>query len=208
MKCISFLFIWGINKITFFPGTLYLYLNKNVNINLNTVTMYSDIQLQNVINKWNLKDKCQKICCRFNMQKGLNSMEFTMFCSILYIHNWTKGDGWAPVKKTPLEVKAVVLLWFICRRQYMVRFDLDSGLDHMKANWYHSKFKQIWTPYLFEHHSNVVQSVQIWAASWQNRQCGCAPSEDSDKPGHPPSLIRVFAVRMKKAWVLNYPLSA
>ena len=33
-------------------------------------------------------------------------------------------------------------------------------------------------------------------------------SEDSDQPGHPPSLIRVFAVRMKKAWVLSYPLSA
>ena len=26
-------------------------------------------------------------------------------------------------------------------------------------------------------------------------------------PGHPPSLIRVFTVRMKKAWVLRYPLS-
>ena len=34
-----------------------------------------------------------------------------------------------------------------------------------------------------------------WAASWQNQQCGCAPSEDSDQPGHLPSLIRVFAVR-------------
>ena len=31
----------------------------------------------------------------------------------------------------------------------------------------------------------------------------CAPSEDSDQPGHLPSLIRVFAVRMKKAWVLT-----
>ena len=30
----------------------------------------------------------------------------------------------------------------------------------------------------------------------------------TDQPGHPPSLIRVFAVRMKKAWVLSYPLSA
>ena len=39
-------------------------------------------------------------------------------------------------------------------------------------------------------------------------QSDCAPSEDSDQPGHPPSLIRVFAVRMKKAWVLSYPLSA
>ena len=35
-----------------------------------------------------------------------------------------------------------------------------------------------------------------------------APSEDSDQPGHPPSLIRVFAVRTKKACVLSYPLSA
>ena len=36
----------------------------------------------------------------------------------------------------------------------------------------------------------------------------CAPREDLDQPGHLPSLIRVFAVRMKKAWVLSYPLSA
>ena len=36
----------------------------------------------------------------------------------------------------------------------------------------------------------------------------CAPREDPDQPGLPPSLIRVFAVRMKKAWVLSYPLSA
>ena len=36
----------------------------------------------------------------------------------------------------------------------------------------------------------------------------CVPSEDSDQPGHPPSLIRVFAVRMKKPWVLIYPLNA
>ena len=34
-----------------------------------------------------------------------------------------------------------------------------------------------------------------------------APSEDLDQPGHPPNLIRVFAVRMKKASVLSYPLS-
>ena len=48
----------------------------------------------------------------------------------------------------------------------------------------------------------------IWAAPWQNQQCGCAPSKDSDQPGHPPSLIRVFAVHMKKAWVLSSPLNA
>ena len=35
----------------------------------------------------------------------------------------------------------------------------------------------------------------------------CAPNEDSDQPGHPPSLIRVFAARMKEFWVLSYILS-
>ena len=29
----------------------------------------------------------------------------------------------------------------------------------------------------------------IWATIWQNQQSECAPSEDSDQPGHPPSLI-------------------
>ena len=46
------------------------------------------------------------------------------------------------------------------------------------------------------------------AISWQNRQMACAPSKDSNRAGHLPSLIRVFAVRMKKAWVLSHPLSA
>ena len=28
------------------------------------------------------------------------------------------------------------------------------------------------------------------------------------EPGHPASLVRVLAVRMKKAWVLSYPFNA
>ena len=28
-----------------------------------------------------------------------------------------------------------------------------------------------------------------WATTWQNQQNECAPSEDSDQPGHTPSLI-------------------
>ena len=42
-----------------------------------------------------------------------------------------------------------------------------------------------------------------WPASWQTNKMACAPSKDSDQPGHPPSLIRVFTVRMK----LSYSLS-
>ena len=40
----------------------------------------------------------------------------------------------------------------------------------------------------------------IWAALWQNQQNDCAPSEDSDMPGHPPSLISVSAVRSVGSW--------
>ena len=60
-----------------------------------------------------------------------------------------------------------------------------------------------------ELHSSTSAIVMIiWAATWQNQQNECAPSEDSDQPGHPPSLIRVFTVRIKKALALGYPLSA
>ena len=37
--------------------------------------------------------------------------------------------------------------------------------------------------------------ANIWAASQKKQQNDCAPHEDSDQPGHSPSLIRVFAVR-------------
>ena len=33
----------------------------------------------------------------------------------------------------------------------------------------------------------------------------CAPSEDSDQPGHLPNLITVFFVHMKKSQVFSYP---
>ena len=36
----------------------------------------------------------------------------------------------------------------------------------------------------------------------------CAPSKDSDQPGHPPSLIRVFTVRLKIDRILSYSVSA
>ena len=52
------------------------------------------------------------------------------------------------------------------------------------------------------------KTFDLWAATWQNQQNDCVPSEDSDQSGHPPSLIRVFAVRIKKPWALSYPLSA
>ena len=60
----------------------------------------------------------------------------------------------------------------------------------------------------FRHKTKQRTVNKLWAAAWQNNKMTGAPSEDSDQPEHPPSLTRIFAVRMKKAWVLSYLLSA
>ena len=53
----------------------------------------------------------------------------------------------------------------------------------------------IWPPCTYDPPHDITNNIT------------CAPSEDSDQPGHPPSLIRVFAVRVKTHWALNYLLS-
>ena len=37
----------------------------------------------------------------------------------------------------------------------------------------------------------------IWATTWQNQQSECAPSQDSDLPRHPPSLIKSLRCALK-----------
>ena len=63
--------------------------------------------------------------------------------------------------------------------------------------------------YFFSHgaHSPNILIVREPSCDKTNKMA-CVPSEDSDHTGHPPSLIRVFTVRMKKDWVLSYSLSA
>ena len=51
-------------------------------------------------------------------------------------------------------------------------------------------------------YTNYTIYMCMWAATWQNQQSERAPSEDSDQPGHPPSLIRVFACAQ---WVAKGP---
>ena len=50
---------------------------------------------------------------------------------------------------------------------------------------------------------NTILCLRNWAASWQNQQNDCMPSEDSDQPGHLPSLIRVFAVHSMDSYGLK-----
>ena len=72
----------------------------------------------------------------------------------------------------------------------------------LRSYWkYYDKYLSLWS-------NGQVRYPNIWATTWQTNKMACAPSEDSDQPGHPPSLIKVFAFRMKKSWVLSYPLSA
>ena len=54
----------------------------------------------------------------------------------------------------------------------------------------------------------IFSYFTIWATSWQNQQNGMCTQWRLNWPGHPASLIRVFAVSMKKAWALSYPLTA
>ena len=44
------------------------------------------------------------------------------------------------------------------------------------------------------HVSEFLWSICKWAVTQQKQHNECAPSEDSDQPGHPLSLIRVFTL--------------
>ena len=71
----------------------------------------------------------------------------------------------------------------------------------------HCDETEFWTFLLFG--SLFFLSIYIYAPpDDQTNKMTSAPSEVSDQPGHPHSLIRVFAVRKNKHWVLSYPMCA
>ena len=51
--------------------------------------------------------------------------------------------------------------------------------------------------------SQILHNLIFEPVHDKTKKMACAPSEDSDQPGHSPSPIRVFAIRMKKAWVFS-----
>ena len=105
----------------------------------------------------------------------------------------------------------MLYIWFA----RIARFDpsLSSVIEHTRAILktysctFPGPFLSRMIPFRFQD-SRYDDEQDNWAVSRQNQQTDCAPSEDSDQPGHPPSLIRVFAVRLKKHWVLSCPLRA
>ena len=64
-----------------------------------------------------------------------------------------------------------------------------------------SSFDQV-TNYSIKLHLDVLKFELAYN---KTNQMTRAPSEDSDQPGHPPSLIRVFAVSINNHLILSYP---
>ena len=68
--------------------------------------------------------------------------------------------------------------------------------DESRIYW-HAKLYNI----AFRVYSKSFLCWNIWAASWQNQQNYCASSEDSDQPGHSPSLISLDQSLLYAQWV-------
>ena len=105
---------------------------------------------------------------------------------------------------------------YVCLKKIWCSSFLSSFIEYQSFRWPIRTFAEcIFVQFTltvsrlnYRHFWSTLPCLRlIWAATWQNQQSDCAPSEVSDQPGHPPILIWVFAVRMKKHWTLSYPLS-
>ena len=113
---------------------------------------------------------------------------------------WCKDTIWANIWRT------ISCGWQIC--PWIIRFERECVFAilfwlQVKLSFLHKCCLpvNVWVFVLQTLSKNHLNHLMT------NQQYGCAASEDSDQPGHPPSLIRVFAVRMKKGWNLSYPLN-
>ena len=77
-----------------------------------------------------------------------------------------------------------------CLHMTLDRF--SHGPAHILTEWRFWWNRSLFNPCRLRYWKRKHSS---WAATWQNQQNECASSEDSDQPGHPPSLIGVFAMR-------------
>ena len=111
---------------------------------------------------------------------------------------------------------------YALRKTWSTKFPLWGGKPYLSSGLYRHRQHNTDTSTSFLVWWVFIYKGQVcngkWAASWQNQQngicdqqrqisLGTRPVWSSNQPGHPPSLIRVFTVRMKKAWVFSYPLS-
>ena len=67
----------------------------------------------------------------------------------------------------------------------MIRFRPDIVFLNLSGNDIHSKSEP----------KQIAENVLVFVCTLKTNKMTCENSEDSDQPGHPPSLIRVFTVR-------------
>ena len=121
--------------------------------------------------------------------------------------------------------KCVSIQKFICttirptQLEYRELYDWDGAAEFVAD---YLNFETLEPPYELVSSTNMGQPLYnaMFGSHWntpcykieslhdKTNKMTIASSEDSNQPGHPPSLMRVFAVSMKKHWVLSYPLSA
>ena len=124
---------------------------------------------------------------------------------ILYILDqccFTTDDIWPPVVVDQL-LQSGLMSWkltFVWLKGLCI-FHEKLFLIKLNRHTQTQRFIKFLFPYLIdvllECHLVIIFSLffgktinhTIWAATWQNQQSECAPSEDSDQPGHLPSLI-------------------
>ena len=145
-------------------------------------------------------------------------------------HDKTNNTAWALSKESdqpghPLSLIRVFA--FRMKKTWVLSYPL-SAQWRLWSDWAHSQFvgfvvlrlvcynneSRIKLRAKCSHTSNYLKPPWSWSGRRfepehdKTNKMTCASSDESDKPEHPPSLIRVFADRMKKAWVRSYPLSA
>ena len=112
------------------------------------------------------------VCCCFSSKKLVRPQRFSFFFkeTMQITDSYVASDHMNQQKDKRFQ-KQNIHLMFLESRQIRCKEKADS---QRPSSWLCSK--------------------TIWATTWQYQQNECVPSEDSDQPGHLPSLIRVFAV--------------
>ena len=82
----------------------------------------------------------------------------------------------------------IILGLQLVNQEYSGHLSLFLSLDSFEITGYNPGDGSFTPPLLFVV-SFCLSLTNICPASWQNQQNDCAPSEDSDLPGHPPSLL-------------------
>ena len=99
-------------------------------------------------------------------------------------------------------------LCYLLPRQYNISFFYIKNFKPLVslcgcAGWFESNLV------VHRFSRDEAQIFSVISGQWNEKPLNEPRHDKSDKMTvHPPSLIRVFTVRMKKPWVFSYPLSA